>query len=54
MKEQYKEAKRIVTKAVKTRERIAGQDDLSTLTSVSILATVYQYQGQYEAAVEMN
>ncbi|KAF1962686.1 hypothetical protein CC80DRAFT_512061 [Byssothecium circinans] len=43
MKGQYKEAERIVTKAVKAREKLAGEDDLGTLIS-----------GKYKAAEDMN
>ena len=35
----------MAVKAVRTRERIGGLDDLRTLASVSILALVLQYQG---------
>ncbi|KAF2463882.1 uncharacterized protein BDR25DRAFT_329448 [Lindgomyces ingoldianus] len=54
MKGQYREAERILVKAVKTREKIAGQSSLSTLVSVGILALLLQSQGKYEAAEEMN
>ncbi|PVH92527.1 hypothetical protein DM02DRAFT_475174, partial [Periconia macrospinosa] len=54
MKGQYIWAESVARKAVKTRERIVGQDTASTLNSVSILALVLQGQGNYEAAEAMN
>ncbi|CAI6225865.1 unnamed protein product [Periconia digitata] len=45
MKGQYREAEDVAKKGVETRECIAGQDDVTTLDSVSILALVLRYQG---------
>jgi Tfp pilus assembly protein PilF len=39
---------------VEGREKALGKDHPNTLTSVSNLAGVLQYQGKYEAAEEMN
>ncbi|KAF2181718.1 hypothetical protein K469DRAFT_256016 [Zopfia rhizophila CBS 207.26] len=50
----YKAAESMAMKAVRTRERIEGRDDPRTLTSITILALVLQYQGKYEPAEEMN
>jgi hypothetical protein len=50
----YKVTEGIVVKAVRTRERIEGRDNLRTLTSVSTLALVLWYQGKYKAVEGMN
>jgi tetratricopeptide (TPR) repeat protein len=54
IKGNYKTAESMAVKAITTRERIKGRDDLRTLTSISILAVVLQHQGKYEAAEEMD
>jgi len=54
VKGQYGEAESVAKKAVKTRERVLGKDDLSTLTSVHNLASALWYQGKYEAADAMS
>ena len=54
MKGSYEAAESIAVKAITTRERIEGRDDLRTLTSINILAVVLQCQGKYEAAEQMN
>lgn len=54
IKGSYKTAESMAVKAVTTRERIEGRDDLRTLTSISILAVALQYQGKYKAAEEMH
>ncbi|KAF2732966.1 hypothetical protein EJ04DRAFT_469350 [Polyplosphaeria fusca] len=53
MKGQYVAAERAVVKAIQTRKKRADES-IDTLSSVSILASVLQDQGKYEAAEEMN
>jgi tetratricopeptide (TPR) repeat protein len=50
----YGVAEKTVKKAISARERVLGKEHTDTLTSVSTLASVLQYQGRYEAAEEMN
>ncbi|KXJ84605.1 P-loop containing nucleoside triphosphate hydrolase protein, partial [Microdochium bolleyi] len=50
----YERAEALLWKAVKVRERLLGAEDSHTLSSVSILALVLQYQGKYEEAEMMN
>ena len=54
MKGSYEAAESMAVKAITTRERIEGRDDLRTLTSINILAVVLQCQGKYEAAEQVN
>ena len=54
MKGSYKTAQGIATKALMARERVLGQDNPLTLTSVSVLAVVLLYQGKYDEAEKLN
>jgi len=51
---QYEVAKDMDRSALEVREVLLGIEHPYTLTSVSNLAVVLQYQGKYEAAEEMN
>jgi tetratricopeptide (TPR) repeat protein len=50
----YQEAESMAIKAVRTCERIQGQDGLDTLSTMNNLASALRYLGKYEAAEEMN
>ncbi|PVH90979.1 hypothetical protein DM02DRAFT_509339, partial [Periconia macrospinosa] len=51
---QYDIGKTMDRSALDAREVLLGDEHLDTLTSMSNLALVLQYQGKYEAAEEMN
>ena len=40
--------------ALKGREKALGKEHPSTLTSVNLLPLVFQYQGKYKEAEQMN
>jgi hypothetical protein len=47
-------AHQLAAKAIAAREGVLGAENLDTLTSVSTLAQVLQYQGKYEEAETLN
>jgi tetratricopeptide (TPR) repeat protein len=54
MKGSYKAAHDVIEKAVLTRERTLGHDNVDTLTSVAMFALVLHFQGKYDEAEKMN
>ncbi|KAH6972637.1 TPR domain protein [Ilyonectria destructans] len=54
MKGIYEEAEEMNRRALEIRERVLGREHPDTLTSISNLAGVLQYQGKYEEAEQMN
>jgi tetratricopeptide (TPR) repeat protein len=54
LKGSYKTAHAVASKALTARETVYGLDNNQTLTSVSVLALVLQYQGKYDKAEKLN